>query len=173
VVAVTAPSPGGPSIRRLLHRRLLASNRHRAAVGQRLGLRPSELAALGHLAEHGALTPSELRSQLVLTSGGVTALLQRLERDGHVQRTPHPSDGRSCLLRAGPGIVQRAARMSAPLVVVLDAEIEALSAADRRVVSAFLTRVVAATEREADALLRTGGQPERAGDDADASGLWT
>jgi DNA-binding MarR family transcriptional regulator len=169
---VSADGSSATAIRRLLHRRMLASNRHRSALGRRLGLGANELATLGHLAERGTLTPGELGAQLVLTSGGVTALLQRLERDGHLQRSPHPGDGRSWLLRADPGIVERAARMSAPLVAVLDAEIAALSAADRQVVAAFLTRVTAATEHEADALLQGAEERPTPGDDERASDLW-
>jgi DNA-binding MarR family transcriptional regulator len=152
---------------------MLASNRHRAAVGRRLGMAPNELATLGLLAEHGALTPGAIGSRLVLTSGGVTALLHRLERDGHVHRTPHPGDGRSSLVRADPAAVERVARLSAPLVVLLDAEIAALSEPHRQVVTRFLTRVVAATEQQAAALLRPVADVPVGPDEDAADGLWT
>jgi DNA-binding MarR family transcriptional regulator len=164
------------SIRRLLHRRVIASNRHRAALGRHLQLRANELAALDLLAEHGTLTPSQLGSMLVLTSGGVTSLVQRLERLGHVHRRPHPHDGRSSVLRADAGIVERLARLKAPLAVLLDAEIEALSAADRRTVARLLARVSDATENAARRLLdpRDAAPGEPGGEDEDiAPGLWT
>jgi DNA-binding MarR family transcriptional regulator len=163
----------GAAIRRLLHRKLLASNRHRTAIGHQLDLRTNELATLSHLAEHGSLTPGELGSLLVLTSGGVTALLQRLERLGHLHRTPHPRDGRSWILRADPAIIDRAAHLNTPLVVILDAEIAALTAPDRRAVARFLTRVTAATEREADALLHSEDDLEPGDDEGLAPDLWT
>lgn len=161
------------AVRRLLHRKVLASNRHRTAIGQRLGLRANELATLSYLAEHGALTPSELGSLLVLTSGGVTALLQRLERLGHLRRTPHPRDGRSWIVRAEPEILAQVSMLSAPLVVVLDAEISSLSIGDQRAVARFLSRVAAATEREADALLHTDDILDPDDEEGLAPGLWT
>jgi DNA-binding MarR family transcriptional regulator len=45
--------------------------------------------------EDGApMTPGRLRDQLNLTSGAVTACLDRLERSGHVQRVRAPDDRR-------------------------------------------------------------------------------
>jgi DNA-binding MarR family transcriptional regulator len=168
----------GASIRRLLHRKALASNRHRAAMGQHLELRPNELAALNVLAEHGTLTPSELGALLVLTSGGVTSLVQRLERLGHLERRPHPHDGRSWMLSADPGIIEQVSRLNAPLVAALEAEIAALSASEQETVVRFLTGVDDATERAAERLIerRDGGDDEEDPEDGHgrlAPGLWT
>jgi DNA-binding MarR family transcriptional regulator len=44
--------------------------------------------------EHRQLSPAELASILSLTSGSVTALLDRLEKDGHIERTKSKEDGR-------------------------------------------------------------------------------
>src|SRR5687767_14847140 len=90
------------AIRRALTRKGLAAARHRAAVGRLLGLSETELLALQHLGMSGRLTPSALGSLLRLTSGGTTALVQRLERTGRVAREAHPADRRSTLLRLTP-----------------------------------------------------------------------
>jgi DNA-binding MarR family transcriptional regulator len=171
------PSPG-VSIRRLLHRKVLASIRHRTAMGQRLGLRSNELAALNLLAEHETLTPSELASLLVLTSGGVTTLVQRLERLGHVHRRPHPHDGRSWVLTADAGALDEMSRLSAPLVTALEDEIATLPASEHQAIARFLARVNGATEHAADQLLldpeaaaaSDAGAPDEGGL---APGLWT
>ena len=39
-------------------------------------------------------SPGELGPALGLTTGGVTAMLIRLERLGYLRRVPHPDDGR-------------------------------------------------------------------------------
>ena len=45
------------------------------------------------------LTPSELARQRMMTSGGMTAALDRLERRGLLARAPNPADRRGTLIR--------------------------------------------------------------------------
>jgi len=54
---------------------------------------------MDHLHEAGELTPGQLAERLCLTSGAVTALLDRLERLGWAKREPHPHDRRSVIVR--------------------------------------------------------------------------
>jgi DNA-binding MarR family transcriptional regulator len=175
--AISVPAPSETAIRQLLHRRVHESNRHRTALGRHLGLRTNELSAISLLAEHGALTPSDLGALLMLTSGGVTTLVQRLERLGHVHRRPHPQDGRSWVLSASPEIVTAIADLNAPLVAALDDVMSGLPMADRQAIIRFLTAVNTATERAADELLVEGADPTEAEDPrldaALTAGLWT
>jgi DNA-binding MarR family transcriptional regulator len=48
--------------------------------------------------EHG-LTPTELAEAGLLTAGGMTARLHRLEKAGLIKRHPNPRDGRGVLVR--------------------------------------------------------------------------
>lgn len=64
-----------------------------ALIADRLGLHRSDLRALNHL-EQGPLTASELGQRLALSSGSVTALADRLERSGLVERSRTSSDRR-------------------------------------------------------------------------------
>lgn len=41
------------------------------------------------------LRPSELTARLLMTSGGVSGVLNRLEKNGLIERRPHATDGRS------------------------------------------------------------------------------
>ncbi len=67
-----------------------------AAMARRAGLGLSEMAALEHLQHsHGGLTPTQLGGRLSLSSGAITALVDRLEKTGHVERRPKPADRRS------------------------------------------------------------------------------
>ena len=51
------------------------------------------------------LHPTELRNQLLLTSGGIANIVNRLERLRLVERVPDPADGRSSWVRlTGDGI---------------------------------------------------------------------
>jgi DNA-binding MarR family transcriptional regulator len=139
-------------IRDLLHRKALATERHRAGVARRLGLDDTEVAALTHLARHGNLTPSRLGELLFLTSGGVTALTRRLERAGYVRRQPHPRDRRSTVLSARPEIIAEAGDLYEPLVTALDWASSELPPDQRAAVGRFLERIVAISEQEADAM---------------------
>jgi DNA-binding MarR family transcriptional regulator len=73
-------------------------------------LRPLDVSAagglvLGQLRDHGAMTPSELGSRLIVTRATVTGLLDSLERRGLVRRTPHPVDRRSLIVElTGEGL---------------------------------------------------------------------
>lgn len=51
-------------------------------------------------------TAAMLAAHLGITSASTTKLLDRLERGGHVTRTPHPSDGRALAVRISPGTRQ-------------------------------------------------------------------
>lgn len=61
------------------------------------------------------MTPSRLRERLNLTSGAVTACLDRLERAGHITRTRDASDRRVVHLHYNPAARVLARRYFAPL----------------------------------------------------------
>jgi DNA-binding MarR family transcriptional regulator len=65
-------------------------------------LSPTLSAALGTIARHGPLTPSELAERERVQRPTATRLLARLEEPGYVTRTPDPSDGRSSLVTLTP-----------------------------------------------------------------------
>ena len=47
----------------------------------------------------GEATPGELAKYASLTTGGITVLMDRLERAGYVHREPNPKDRRSSIVR--------------------------------------------------------------------------
>lgn len=76
----------------------------------RHGLHPTDLQALLavlHAERHGVpLTPGRLGEALCLSSGATTAVIDRLERAGHLRRTRESADRRIVHLRHGePGQV--------------------------------------------------------------------
>jgi DNA-binding MarR family transcriptional regulator len=159
-------------LRQLFHRKALAAERHRAALARRLEISDTEAAALAHLANHGQLTPGELGTLLGLTSGGTTALVQRLEQAGHVARHPNPHDRRSILITATRSILERAGDVYAPLVQELDDVAARLGAGERVVIGRYLSEVVAVSERHAERLdAAARSEPEELVA-APAPGLW-
>lgn len=70
-------------------------------IADRLGVHRSDLRCL-NLLEHGAQTPSAIGTALGLTSGAVTALVDRLERAGFARRTRATADRRSVQVEIPP-----------------------------------------------------------------------
>jgi DNA-binding MarR family transcriptional regulator len=101
----TTVSHEGPTVRSAalaLQRLVLGWDRHREAVADELGVGTTEIAALGFLYHDGPRTPSDIGHLLNLTSGSVTALLDRLEGAAFITRSPNPDDRRSLLATATP-----------------------------------------------------------------------
>jgi DNA-binding MarR family transcriptional regulator len=67
-----------------------------------LGINEADFGILSPLRRAGEpfeLTPTELARHRMITSGGMTAAIDRVERRGLVSRTPNPSDRRGTLIR--------------------------------------------------------------------------
>lgn len=167
------PAPSAEAIREALNRKALASARQRRAIARVLRISDSEVLAILHLGRAGALTPGELSALLLLTSGGATALVQRLEREGHVVREPHPLDGRSSVLRLSEATERRASSLMAPLVTELDDVVGALSERERSTIERFLAEAAQLTETHAAELARTAGEDERVALGEPVPGLWS
>ncbi len=68
------------------------------AAGETSGLTPTSTAALATIERHGPLTPSELAEIERVKRPTVTRTLGCLEREGLIERTADPADGRSFLI---------------------------------------------------------------------------
>jgi DNA-binding MarR family transcriptional regulator len=104
-----------------------------------------EYAVLATLRVAGApyrLTPSRLQSTLLFSSGGLSNLLKRLERDGLVRRTGNPLDGRGVLVTLtakGRGLADRAMPDHARAEMKL---LEMFSVQERDALSLLLSRMM-------------------------------
>ena len=97
------------------------------------------LATLRRAGQPYRLSPGELAASMMLSTGGTTARLDRLEKAGLVERSPSPSDRRSVLVSlTGQGLA------------VIDEAVAAGLAEQQR----LLARLPAAKRRQLDDLLR-------------------
>ena len=135
---------------RLFQGEISAVLAYTAAVARRMGLGASEMAALEHLQGAGELTPGQIGRRLSMTSGAVTALIDRMERDGYVERIPNPSDRRSSLVRVTAAGAEEGMRHLRALAVELGEVIGGLSEEERRTVGRFTEDVTAAILRQTD-----------------------
>jgi DNA-binding MarR family transcriptional regulator len=78
---------------------------YRQQHAERTGTGVTELLAMGHLYHEGDLSPTELAERLDLTTGSVTALVNRLVKAGHAERHAHPEDRRRLVITlTRPGV---------------------------------------------------------------------
>lgn len=71
-------------------------------VADRFRLNLTDTQCLNVLELAGSATPGQLAAQTGLTTGGVTVVLDRLEKAGFVKREPNPEDRRSVIVRTVP-----------------------------------------------------------------------
>ena len=76
------------------------------AIGERFGLHTTDLECLDLIALREQASPGELSQATGLTSGAMTALLDRLEKAGYVIRVADPSDRRRQQVRIRAGAVE-------------------------------------------------------------------
>lgn len=88
------------------------------AVTDRGGLPPTDLEALDVLARQGPMPAGRLAELTGLTTGSVTALVDRLERRGYARREPDPADRRRVIVTAD---LERAGRDLGPIYAAMAA----------------------------------------------------
>lgn len=115
----------------------------RPTVSARAGLSVNELWALEHLFAE-PLGAGELGRRLHVTSAATTQIIDRLAHRGHVEREPHPTDGRRTLVHlTAPGRAEVLEHLM-PMFRAL-AEMDAkLTDEERDVVNVYLSRATKA-----------------------------
>lgn len=104
--------------------------------------RRSDYDALETLDEHGSLTPGELGRHLSLTSGSVTALINRLERLGWASRNQHPDDRRKVAVTLTTRAWQVGQDELKPYLKAVDDTARQLTHDERAVVVGFLEDLI-------------------------------
>jgi DNA-binding MarR family transcriptional regulator len=135
--------------------------RYAAATAKRMGLEASELSALEHLQAAGPMTLGRLGERLSMSPGAVTALVDRLERKGYVERIPNPKDRRSALVRETEAGLKDSLQHLWPYIEEMRGIEERFSEEERAIVARFLSAATKATHRHAtdDRRLWTGLRP--------------
>jgi DNA-binding MarR family transcriptional regulator len=107
------------------------------AATEATGLTPTSTSALATIERHGPLTPSELAKLERVKRPTVTRTLGCLDREGLIERTPDPADGRSALVSVNAAGRERLRRLRSRKNAYLarrmrempDADVEALERA--------------------------------------------
>ncbi|WP_405010216.1 MarR family winged helix-turn-helix transcriptional regulator [Kitasatospora sp. NBC_01539] len=150
----TPDSPGAPDSRafgRLLQGLASEMNLLGHGFAAAHGLHATDVQALlailrGSTGVTGPATPGRLREELALTSGAVTAVLDRLERAGHIRRSRDGADRRQVRLHYNPGASRMAAEWFGPVAACTDAVAAEFDADELRTVARFLDRMTTGLE---------------------------
>ncbi|WP_212744355.1 MarR family transcriptional regulator [Rhodococcus sp. Q] len=106
------------------------------------GLHPTDVRALICLLDATragrAATPTWLREQLHLNSASVTALIDRMERAGHVARRRDDADRRRVLLEVTPAAMELGWSFFGPLIASATGTVDSYTPAELAVVERFL-----------------------------------
>ncbi|KUN95026.1 MarR family transcriptional regulator [Streptomyces resistomycificus] len=125
-----------------------------AEFAQRNGLHPTDVRALICLLDAARAdtlaTPGWLGRQLGLNSAGTTALVDRLERLGHVRRTRDSRDRRRVLLEVDDQAVALGQSFFGPLITEVVAATRAFSGTELATVERFLQNVREAVAEQRD-----------------------
>lgn len=111
------------------------------------------LLAVMHAERRGEpLTPGRLGEAIGLTSGATTALIDRLERGGHLRRSRESADRRVVHLRYADAGMALAMEFFTPLVPRADAVIDRFSTGELHTIETFLHGMIGALTSYRDEL---------------------
>lgn len=116
---------------------ILAGERYRQVLAEAIGLGTTESQALSYLEVHGSSGQSELARDLGLTSSALTALVDRLERQGVAERVSHPQDRRRSMIR----VTEQGAALVTESHDWLDATLDRVDPAHLELVSVSLALI--------------------------------
>jgi DNA-binding MarR family transcriptional regulator len=107
------------------------------AAQRALGINPTDGRCLEIVDRRGLISAGRLATEAGLTTGAVTAVLDRLEERGLVRRVADPGDRRRILVEVTEAQREAAARLYHPLKAMADPFFEDLSEDDIRLLISF------------------------------------
>lgn len=152
-MAADNPPPGVafPALRvtRALRRYTTESDLYVGAAGRDEAMHRTDLNGLALVMDWGfdgtPATPGRIGAALGLSAPATSALLDRLERAGHVTRAPHPADRRSVVVSVTEHAMEVGGAMFSTLAQHLAPVVAARSEAELALIAEFLEEVAEAT----------------------------
>ena len=130
------------------------------AAADSLGLSRSDVQCLGVVLRRGPITAGALAEACSLTSGSVTALLDRMEKSGYLRRIADPGDRRRVLVEATAMASERVQALLAPLTTSTRARLEGVRADHLSAVRDYLRAEADVRDEQAAAIRsRLSGPP--------------
>jgi MarR family transcriptional regulator, organic hydroperoxide resistance regulator len=123
-------------LRRMVANSVLFNTR----MAEALKVNPTDLQFINLLEIHGPLTPGKLAQLTGLTTGGVTVVLDRLEKSGFVRRAANPSDRRSSIIHVSAKFLRTAQAAYSEMGRATDGLLGEFSEKELAVVLTFLKK---------------------------------
>jgi DNA-binding MarR family transcriptional regulator len=123
-------------------------NLFRNAMNRSHGLNATDMECLRMLFLKTVATPSELARTTGLTSGATTAMLDRLEKAGFIERRPNPDDRRGTLILPVKAGAEKAAAWFASSRQAQDELLSTYSEAELEIIAEVFERFAALWQQE-------------------------
>ena len=123
-----------------LRRSSAAGVLHSQAIARKVGINSSDLECLDLILMKGPSTAGEIARHTSLTSGAVTGLIDRLERQGLVERAADPDDRRKVLVRVRQEGIAPIAAYFAPMEKAMQALLAGYTREELRLLIDFMER---------------------------------
>ena len=120
----------------------------RNAMSEWAGLNVTDMECLRLLFQKGIATPSELSRFTGLTSGATTAMLDRLEKAGLIERRPNPNDRRGTLIAPAQSSATKAASWFESARKAQDELISSYSESDMEIIADAFERFTKLWDQE-------------------------
>ena len=126
----------------------------RNAISEWAGLNVTDMECLRLLFVKGIATPTELARHTGLTSGATTAMLDRLEKAGLIERRPNPDDRRGTLIAPAPSSAEKAASWFESARNAQDELISSYSESELEIISDVFERFTKLWDHEREKIRR-------------------
>ncbi|MCL5612174.1 MAG: MarR family transcriptional regulator [Chloroflexi bacterium] len=126
----------------------------RNAMSEWAGLNVTDMECLRLLFLKGIATPSELARHTGLTSGATTAMLDRLEKAGLIERRPNPDDRRGTLIVSAKSGAEKVASWFESARKAQDELISSYSEKELEIISDVFERFTKLWEQEREKVRR-------------------
>jgi len=121
---------------------------YRNIIFEKLGVNGTDMECLGFLLSKRISTPTGLAKYTGLSSGATTAMLDRLEKGGFIERRPNPEDRRGTLIVLAKSGAEKVAPWFAPVGRAQDALISNYSEEELQLISGFFEQYAKIWEQE-------------------------
>lgn len=124
-----------------------------ARAAERLGLSLTDLTCLNVVEREGGVTAGRLATASGLTTGAVTAVIDRLERAGYARRVRDPQDRRKVNVEVTPAFYARAEEIWGPVAADWERRLADRFTADQLVtIAGFLDQATDLAARHSERL---------------------
>lgn len=110
-------------------------------IADQVGLRLTDMQCMGVLDLIGPSTPGKLAECTGLTTGGVTVMLDRLEKAGYVKRERNPDDRRSVIIHLNEKKLQKMGKYYEGVTENTIAQLAEFSVEDLSTIISFFDRM--------------------------------